>query len=67
MYCDNKSIIRQIANRSKVRMTVNHHRDAEVNLELQVLHEIKMLEEDNFNVQVHFVKGHKQTTRDQFV
>jgi hypothetical protein len=38
-----------------------------VDLELQVLHEIKTLENDNFKVQVEYVKGHKQSTRDQFV
>jgi hypothetical protein len=48
-------------------MTVNQHREADVDLELQVLHEIKRLEKENFNVQVHYVKGHKQKTRDQFI
>jgi hypothetical protein len=44
IYCDNKLIIKRIRERCTIRRTVNQHRDAEVDLELQVLHEIKMLE-----------------------
>jgi gas vesicle protein len=67
MYCDNKSLIKRITSRRKVRMTVNQHRDAEVDLELQVLHELRMLEKDQSHVILQYVKGHKQTTKDQFV
>jgi mRNA-degrading endonuclease YafQ of YafQ-DinJ toxin-antitoxin module len=67
IYCDNKSLINRINKRHNIRMTVNQHRDAEVDLELQVLYEIKQLEKLNNMVRVKYVKGHKQTTKDQHV
>jgi hypothetical protein len=58
IYCDNKSLINRINNRCNVRMTVNQHRDAEVDLELQVLNEIEPLEKQNTMVRMNYVKGH---------
>jgi ribonuclease HI len=67
IYCDNKSLIKRINNRRRSRMTVNQHRDAEVDVELQVLCEIEQLEIQNTKVKISYVKSHKQTTKDQFV
>jgi hypothetical protein len=44
-------------------MTVNQHRDAEVDLELQVLYEIEQMEKQNTTIKMNYVEGHKQTTR----
>jgi hypothetical protein len=66
-YCDNKSPINRINKRPNIRMTVNQHRDAQVDLELQVLHEIELFDKFNTTVRISYVKGHKQTTKNQLV
>jgi hypothetical protein len=67
IYCDNKSLINRINNRRNIHMTVNQHRDAEADLELQVLHEIEQLEKNNNMVKMMYVKSYKQTTKDQLI
>jgi hypothetical protein len=63
IYCDNKSLIHRINNRCNFRMTTNQHRDAEANLELQVL----QLKKQHNTVKMNYIRSHKQVTKDQFV
>jgi hypothetical protein len=46
MFCDNQLVVNKIKFRRKLRQTVNQHRYPDVDIELQVLHEIKQLEEN---------------------
>jgi hypothetical protein len=56
-------VCQRTTNRRKLRRTVNQHRDSDVDLELQLLHEIKMLEEEGFTFIVQLVKGHQELVK----
>ena len=59
LYSDNKTLIKKITSRRKLRRTVNQHRDSDVDLELQLLYEINKLE-DEFNIIINQVRGHQE-------
>jgi hypothetical protein len=40
LFCDSKTLVKQIKNRLMNRITVNQHCDADIDLELQILYEI---------------------------
>lgn len=63
LYSDNKTLIQKVNNRRKVRLTVNQHGDSDVDLELQLLYELKELEKNNFNIIVKFVQSHQELKR----
>jgi hypothetical protein len=44
MYCDNSSVVNKINFRRKLRRTVNQHHYPDVDIELQLLYELKDLE-----------------------
>jgi hypothetical protein len=52
IFCDNKSLIHRINERKSNRITVNQHNFADVDLELQIILEIKELKEQNIEVSI---------------
>ena len=59
IYSDNKPVIKRINERRWRRRTVNQYRASDVDIELQVLEEIKILEQKHFKVILKYVKGHQ--------
>jgi ribonuclease HI len=57
---DNKALVRKISNRLKNRRTTNQHRDSDVDLELQLMHEILKLQSQNITIKVAFVRSHQE-------
>ena len=60
LYSDNKPLIKKVNNRIKIRRTVNQHRDSDVDLELQLLHELAEVEKLNFTITISFVRSHQE-------
>jgi hypothetical protein len=68
LYCDNRSVVDKISYRRQLRRTVNQHRHPDVDIELQLLHELQQLEHDKgCKVSLSFVKNHqdKHKTRNE--
>jgi hypothetical protein len=57
-YWDNKSVIKLINSRQDIRRTVNQHRFPDVDIEIQLLHELKQLDDMNCITTFEHVKGH---------
>lgn len=60
LYSDNKTLIKKLNKREKVRRTVIQHRDSDVDLELQLLHELRQLEDSNYIISMKHVKSHQE-------
>jgi hypothetical protein len=57
---DNKALVRKINNRLKNKRTTNQHRDSDVDLELQLMHEINKMQAINIHIKVEFVRSHQE-------
>jgi hypothetical protein len=62
-YCDNKLVIKLINSRQELRRTVNQHRFPDVDIEIQLLHELKQLNDMNCITTFEHVKGHQDTEK----
>jgi hypothetical protein len=60
-FCDNKSVIKILNARQEMRRTVNQHRNPDVDVELQIMHELHQLHEKNCMTIFEHVKGHQDT------
>jgi hypothetical protein len=60
IFCDNKSLVKRINERCKTRITVNQHGYADIDLELQISHEIKNLARDNHIISITHVRSSKR-------
>jgi ribonuclease HI len=58
-YCDNKSAITIITERLKLRRTVNQHRGPELDIEQQLVFELKQLMNKKCIINICHVKGHQ--------
>jgi ribonuclease HI len=58
LYCDNKTLVKRVNDRLTNRIKVNQHCDADIDLELQILSEIRKLPPD-FLISIRHVKGYK--------
>jgi ribonuclease HI len=56
---DNKALVRKINNRLKNKRTTNQHRDSDVDLELQLMHEIYQLQSNNLHITISFARSHQ--------
>jgi ribonuclease HI len=63
LFCDNKSVVNKISSRQELRRTVNQHRHPDVDIEMQVLHEVSLLEKEHLNFTIQHVQGHQDTTK----
>ena len=63
IYSDNKPVIKRIHERRWRRRTVNQYRVSDVDIELQVLEEIRILEQQKFKMILKYVKGHQELNR----
>jgi ribonuclease HI len=61
LYCDNKLVVNKISSRQVLRQTVNQHHHPDVDIEMQVIHEISALESKECYVTIQHVKGHQDT------
>jgi hypothetical protein len=61
LLCDNKSVVNKITSCTELRRTVNQHRHPDVDIEMQVLHEISQLEAKSCIIFVQHVRGHQDT------
>jgi hypothetical protein len=61
LYCDNKSVVNKLTSRQELRRTVNQHRHPDVDIEMQVLHEISLLEAKSCFITIQHVRGHQDT------
>jgi hypothetical protein len=57
---DNKALVRKINNRLHNKRTTNQHRDSDVDLELQLMHEISILQTSNLQINISFVRSHQE-------
>jgi ribonuclease HI len=57
---DSRILVNKINNRLKNRQTTNQHRDSDVDLEIQLLHEIETLISDNQQISIGFVRSHQE-------
>jgi ribonuclease HI len=57
---DNKRVIQRIQHRRRNKRTVNQHRDSDVDLELQLLHEIEKWEPNHAKVSISHVRSHQE-------
>jgi ribonuclease HI len=60
-YCDNSSVIKLLDDRQDMRHTVNQHRYPDVDIELQILYELRQLHKSNCITTFKHVKGHQDT------
>jgi hypothetical protein len=61
-YCDNRSVVNKIKDRLQRRRTVNQHRHLDVDIELQIMHELQYLKSKKCMIGIHHVKGHQDST-----
>jgi hypothetical protein len=57
---DNKALVRKINNRLRNKRTTNQHRDSDVDLELQLMHEISRLQSMKIIIKVALVRSHQE-------
>jgi ribonuclease HI len=57
---DNKALVQKINNRLKNKRTTSQHRDSDVDLELQLMHELHKLQELILHIKVLFVRSHQE-------
>jgi ribonuclease HI len=57
---DNKTLVKKIKNRLQNKRTTNQHRDSDVDLELQLMHEISILQSTNLQIHISFVRSHQE-------
>jgi ribonuclease HI len=57
---DSKILINKINKRLHNRRTTNQHRDSDVDLELQLIHELKILASNNCQIFTAFVRSHQE-------
>jgi ribonuclease HI len=62
-YSDNKSVVNTINNRLELRRTVNQHRYPDVDIKLQLMHELHKLNETNCIINIQHVKGHQDSEK----
>jgi hypothetical protein len=62
-FCDNKSVIKILNSRQELRCTVNQHRHPDVDVKLQIMHELHQLHETNCITIFEHVKGHQDTEK----
>jgi ribonuclease HI len=60
-YCDNKSVVKLTNSRLETRRTVNQHRYPDVDIEQQLIYELRQLQEKGCMVIIRHVKGHQDT------
>jgi hypothetical protein len=60
LFSDNKRVVQRISNRRRNKRTINQHRDSDVDLELQLLHEILKWEEKQMIITISFVRSHQE-------
>jgi hypothetical protein len=60
IHCDNKSVIKRIEERRKKRITVNQHNCTDIDIELQIIEEIKALQEKEIMVTIKHVQRYKK-------
>jgi hypothetical protein len=61
-YCENWSVVNKIRERLQRRRTVNQHRHPDVDIELQLIHELQLLKSKGCIIGIHHVKGHQDST-----
>jgi hypothetical protein len=61
LLCDNKSVVNKIISRTELRRTVNQHCHPDVDIEMQVIHEISQLEAKSCIISIQHVRGHQDT------
>jgi hypothetical protein len=57
---DSRTWVNKINQRLNNRRTTNQHRDSDVNLELQLVHEFEKLISDNHQLTITFVRSHQE-------
>jgi hypothetical protein len=57
---DNKALVRKINDRLINKRTTNQHRDSDVELELQLMHEINKLQSNDLHIKISFVRSHQE-------
>jgi ribonuclease HI len=57
---DSRILVNKINNRLKNRRTTNQHRDSDVDLELQLIHELELLISGNIQISITFVRSHQE-------
>jgi hypothetical protein len=62
-YCDKKSVIKLVNARQELQRKVNQFRYPDVDIEVQLLHEIQHLHNMNFITRFEHVKGHQDTKK----
>jgi hypothetical protein len=63
LYTDNKAAIRKLKMRQKVKRTVNQHKDADYDIEQQILKEIEQIEGKDIKVTLNYVKSYGCNTK----
>jgi hypothetical protein len=63
--CDNKSLVNRVNERRRTRVTVNQHCYADIDLELQIIHEIKSLTSEDQHVSVRHVQSYKKKSSEK--
>jgi hypothetical protein len=63
VYCDNKSVVNKISSQQELQRTVNQHCHPDVHIEMQVFHEVSLLETNIAIVTIRHVKGHQDTKK----
>jgi hypothetical protein len=61
LFCNNKSVVKLLNERRETRRTFNQHRHPDVDIEIQIIHELRQLEEMNCTAIIKHVKGHQDT------
>jgi hypothetical protein len=56
--CDNKTLVKRINEQKDSKMTVNQHYGADVDIELQILHELQTLKQMKMTFKIQHVQGH---------
>jgi hypothetical protein len=61
MFCDNNCLVRRTNKRRTTRITVNQHCYADIDLELQIMSELRNLQEMDVAIIIRHVQGHKKS------
>jgi ribonuclease HI len=64
-YCDNKSVVWLVNTRIDSRRTTNQHQYPDIDIEQQLLYELKELNKKVSLIEILHVKGHQDTEKQQ--
>jgi hypothetical protein len=63
LYCNNKSVVKKLTSRQELRRTINQHRHPDVDIKMQVLHDISLLEAKGCYVTIQHLYVHQDTQK----